>query len=395
MAAPEMLGEFKSVLETIAGTKESIRQAKEWMLARPHEVRALARALREHVEAWASREHASGADRFNKILFAIYLLNEVFFNSGPDEPFRRGCLEQLPAVMAAATSTAPDQACRDKVSRVIDLWGTKNLFAPAEIAMIRSEPADSVAPASATALQQPQVPSALSPQGLAAAAAQAVAQHQAAIEKETTKVVLPQRCDLASVPVGVMAGLVKVALASGHPAWKPLDVLTMPTLMPPAVEPGRLEARVKEFYRVLEKDRAKRAGKRAAREKELEVDRSVAAVPVQAVGEESHLPIQHLPPDEMRRPYAQPAVTQAVANRADDAVKPIGDENLGKQMLRGMGWEEGRGLGVAGRGRAEPIAEAGQTDKIGIGSRKQEEELDIYAQYRTQRGSSYRSRWNS
>lgn len=367
--AAEVRAEFEAMLGTIAGTKESIRQAKDWMLSRPADVTDLARALREHVEAWADREDADQEERFTKILYAIYLLNDVFFNSGNDDPYRFGCLGELPAVMAAAREAAFDDGSRDRVSRVIDLWGSKKVFGAADIETLRS-----------ARRQPPAKPPA--PAHLASWSDTAVMLPEPEVD------VAPQRCDLASVPVGVMAGLVKVALSAGHEPWKPIDVSTMPSLMPPAIEPARLEARVNEFYRVLEKERAVRAEKRAAREKELlEDDRNFAVLhPLDDV-------------EDQRSAEVAPTTSRVTATPAEPRPapqpEPIGDENLGKKMLRGMGWEEGRGLGVAGRGRAEPINDAGQTDKIGIGLRKQDDEPDIYAQYRTQRGSSYRSRWNS
>ena len=46
------------------------------------------------------------------------------------------------------------------------------------------------------------------------------------------------RCDLSAIPVGVMAGLVKIALTAGHEPWKPLDVANIPSLTPAVIEPG-------------------------------------------------------------------------------------------------------------------------------------------------------------
>ncbi|KAJ8598152.1 hypothetical protein CTAYLR_007363 [Chrysophaeum taylorii] len=411
-ASAEMLSEFESLLDKIAGTKESIRRAKDWMLSRPQHVGELAAALREHVERWAWRSEASAVERFSKILFAIYLLNDVFFNSGDDDPFRQGCLGQLGAVVSAARATAPDQAAKDKVSRVVDLWGAKKVFSAADIAALREETPPPLAPP----VLQPILP-AFGPPPVPPPRCPPPAVVPAPVAPPPQP---PQRLDLATMPVGVMAGIVKVALASGHEPWKPLDVAALPALLPPAIEPGRLEARLNEFYRVLENDRAKRAEKRAAREKELESDRPFTFLPVdvRAPPERRRYPTTTAPraftPPVDLDAFDPVAAAAAAANSGgaaassnprrrpaeppDDASKPIGDENLGKQMLRGMGWEEGRGLGVAGRGRAEPIADTGQTDKIGIGSRnhqQQQPEPDIFAQYRSQRGSTYRSRWNS
>ena len=53
------------------------------------------------------------------------------------------------------------------------------------------------------------------------------------------------------------------------------------------------------------------------------------------------------------------------------------------------------GLGAEGRGRADPILDAGQTDKIGIGSRPAKiDPSDAFGQFRQQRSSTYKSRWD-
>ncbi|CAM9851816.1 unnamed protein product [Discosporangium mesarthrocarpum] len=47
--------------------------------------------------------------------------------------------------------------------------------------------------------------------------------------------------------------------------------------------------------------------------------------------------------------------------------KVIGEENVGHNMLKKMGWSEGTGLGSNRSGRVVPISGAGQMDKMGIG----------------------------
>jgi hypothetical protein len=58
--------------------------------------------------------------------------------------------------------------------------------------------------------------------------------------------------DLHRISVGTMANLVKAAVKSGHPKFVPVDGNTIAHVVPPYVEPGRLEARVSEYYRKLE-----------------------------------------------------------------------------------------------------------------------------------------------
>ena len=54
-----------------------------------------------------------------------------------------------------------------------------------------------------------------------------------------------------------------------------------------------------------------------------------------------------------------------------EASQRIGEDNIGHRMLRGMGWQDGQGLGASASGMAAPLAagaaKAAQ-DKIGLGA---------------------------
>ena len=430
--------EFRVILEQMAGTKESIRKAKEWVFERPSEIGPLAETLRDHVVRQSQKESASPEERFKCVLYAIYLLNDVFFNSTKEEPFRDGCLPELPAVVKAARRAAPNDASRDKVTRVVDLWGSKQVFADSDIAFLRAhclsnddDGGDSrlsqQKPLSSSLSQKPLVSSSQKPdvaklQQAAMEAAKQLQHHPGVpMGVMPTSTSLPAvgfascasapRCDLAAIPVGIMAGLVRVALNNGHEPWTPLDVAAMPALMPPAVEPGRLEARLSEFYRVLEKNRLKRAASKISANDDHhpgEVTTHAGGVVEEPLNRRPRLDLvlPAMPPNRQwpslaPRPFsaAAPNLQQPPAEDNNTEQRPIGDDNLGKQMLRGMGWQEGKGLGVAGRGRAEPVNDAGQTDKIGIGNRPSEDNAttlmadDAFAQFRAHRSSGYKARW--
>lgn len=47
------------------------------------------------------------------------------------------------------------------------------------------------------------------------------------------------------------------------------------------------------------------------------------------------------------------------------------ESNRGRQLLEGMGWKEGEGLGPTGEGRAEPVATTLKLDRAGLGSGRQ------------------------
>ncbi|KAJ1449576.1 hypothetical protein M885DRAFT_535088 [Pelagophyceae sp. CCMP2097] len=428
--ASQLTDEFGAILRDMVGTKESIKGAKDWMLARTAHAQLLAVALRKHV--------VSARGDFTRVLFAVYLLNDVFFNTAKDETYRYACFDQLGAMLHAACASATDDDQRAKVLRVVDLWGAKAVYAAPQIAALKqlaagAQPPRPPSPNGALQQQQQQQPTpapvaAPAPNSAAFAAAAGVAairnlqQAQAlAAAKGAAAAAAPAaaaaapRCDLATMPVGVMAGLVKIALTAGHEPWSPLDVSSMPTLMPAAIEPGRLEARVKEFYRVIEADRARREERRredrgalgAKRMREagiLDDERPAIRMPDDggqsaATGMHERARPRYAGGEAARARAAAEADLEAAQARPDRA---IGDENLGKQMLRGMGWEEGRGLGTEGRGRAEPITDGGQLDKVGIGSRTNPNDpsqpADAYAAYRNtrsdQHGAKQRRGWN-
>ena len=182
--------------------------------------------------------------------------------------------------------------------------------------------------------------------------------------------------------------LVKVALNGGHEPWRPLDLTTMPTSQPMPVEPGRLEARVKEFYRLLEKDKLRRAAQQK---------------PPSTHNDEEEDPEHRAQQDDRKRRRAYEQLDSGYSTRRvdEDATRrqgldaAIGADNMGHQMLQQMGWREG-GLGARGTGIAEPIDVRQQQSNQGVGAQQAPPQpQDEFSQYRTQRSSQYRSRWGT
>jgi hypothetical protein len=57
--------------------------------------------------------------------------------------------------------------------------------------------------------------------------------------------------DLSKMPVGNMCNIVRTAKKLGHPKYQPVDIAVVAMVPVPHIEPGRLEARVTEFYKAL------------------------------------------------------------------------------------------------------------------------------------------------
>merc|ERR1712091_214252 len=159
------MSSLQKLLADMSGTKESIKQAKEWLLQRPDKAETFAKALQKHV---------MNNPGFQKLLFAVYLLNDIFFAARTKEdPFRRSFAPVLSDIIRGASKSARDDTSREKLVKVIELWGAKKVFNSEQIDEWRKAARNEPVP-------QPTVQD--------------------------------QRCDLSTIPVGVMAGLVKVAL---------------------------------------------------------------------------------------------------------------------------------------------------------------------------------------
>jgi hypothetical protein len=219
--------------------------------------------------------------------------------------------------------------------------------------------------------------------------------------------------DLAKLPVGNMVNIVKAAKRAGHTPHTTLDIAVYASHPVPHVEPGRLEVRVAEFYRCVEAllNPSLEVADRPERERE---DTREAKYPVRRDGgdgrrdgeegweryvpgyEEERDRGQDSGWDQARaRKAARYTNTSAPAVMAAEA--QITEENVGHKLLRGLGWQEGRGLGAEGAGIVEPISAKASENRMGLGTA----ETDVpslkdgtidYASYRKQLSSHYHSR---
>ncbi|XP_020532017.1 SUPPRESSOR OF ABI3-5 isoform X2 [Amborella trichopoda] len=91
------------------------------------------------------------------------------------------------------------------------------------------------------------------------------------------------------------------------------------------------------------------------------------------------------PPGVGGRPAAMPEGPSYDVITADRA---IDGTNVGKRMLRNMGWQEGSGLGKDGSGIIEPVQAQGTGERAGLGS-QQRKPLD--PRFEPQSGDTYRT----
>lgn len=251
--------------------------------------------------------------------------------------------------------------------------------------------------------------------------------------------------DLTRIPVGNMVNIVKAAKRAGHPAssstnlddndnvMQPIDIMIYASHASPYVEPGRLEARVAEFYKHAEAilnpppppppsvNIAKSSFKtesppRARSNSSLQVATSLLADDERLdtksfldkeEGWEKHVPGYEEEREKQQRQQEEQIRSRKYARRsATSGSVPvstidteIAEDNMGHKLLRGLGWQKGSGLGAENAGIVEPIrGETGKTaaDRTGLG--KNTNNIDSnngtinFSAYRNQLSSDYHSR---
>jgi len=227
--------------------------------------------------------------------------------------------------------------------------------------------------------------------------------------------------DLAQIPVGNMANIVKAAKRAGHPANTTIDIMMFAPHAMPHVEPGRLEARLAAFFRNMEgivnpqsvaaKNEANKSSRnivasggdlddqvRGRRQTEKRKDDEEEGWEKYVPGYEDNRAAEA--DRDSYRPSRKLARSSGDSNgKAASVVEVmISEDNVGHKLLRGLGWQQGSGLGAEGAGIVEPISAKGAADRSGLGSGEGGEVPTLkdgsidYSAYRKQLSSHYYSR---
>lgn len=234
--------------------------------------------------------------------------------------------------------------------------------------------------------------------------------------------------DLTKIPVGNMANIVRAAKRAGHAPHTTLDVMMYASHATPHVEPGRVEVRIADFYkhadlllnpslppapadnsagdnhlRGSETDkfpvsRTSHAVRHANAEKDKE-ESWVKYVPGYEDGQERSGQEQDWHRYARKGPrHGHDSRPQTAAAAA--AETEIAEDNVGHKLLRGLGWQQGLGLGATSTGIVEPISAKPTSDRGGIGmASANDDQLQSlqdgvvdYSAYRKQRSTTYHSR---
>ncbi|CAM9443542.1 unnamed protein product [Ectocarpus sp. 8 AP-2014] len=209
---------------------------------------------------------------------------------------------------------------------------------------------------------------------------------------------------LEKLPVGTMAGILRVSLRNGFRRYKPVDIKLLPKYVTPHIEPGRLDVRVDEFYSRATLEQVHEERKKEKEQRKVEEERKLAGKEGGGGGGGQNDRGRRNRDDGfgaggsqqgLRAKQAQLELESDMQGRE----KVLGEENIGHNLLKKMGWSEGTGLGSSRSGMVEPISGSGQAsmDKSGIGggdgsAKKKTDaaEQDAFEAYRRNKSYSFR-----
>ena len=331
--------EMKTKLIANTGTKDSIKALRKYLIERAHSFIAIGIAIKEYVLDLAKPLTEGGnADpdptttKFTAVLHTIYAINDVLYNKAgatTNGPYTKllapedhrpvdliACLfPVLPVIFRAAyTIINTTEPQKEKITRMINLWVTKQFINQAQFIVLQSSLHHTGAPPPISAqgleslmspyptdlppspllqlqqiqkqiqqhLSQPQPPKgppgpppvpmmyitpqqqlnpppdhlffSAGPPPMSTFNPAMIGQPVQYMTNSFTSAniaLVPKILDLYKIPVGNMVNVVKAHMKAGHPAYEPIDVGAQVQAINPYVEPGRLATRVNEFYKKL------------------------------------------------------------------------------------------------------------------------------------------------
>jgi hypothetical protein len=255
--------ELTDMLHSNRGAKEDIRSIRVWVISRAHSIMAIGVLCGQFAASVAyNRYNYARGEAFNKLMYLIYVLNDVFFNA--DGVVTKGLYTsllpsalitpvdviggvwpQLTHIMNNAYGISESDIDREKLFKIISLWESKGFRDHNSCAALKMQMTLHPQELGPHPLPHLTPPYALNlPPAFPAPKPSAVAGPLGGLP------------NLHEISVGAMSNLVRAALKSGHQKrYQPIEISGLLTVAPPVVEPGRLEARLKEYYRAVEDQR--------------------------------------------------------------------------------------------------------------------------------------------
>ncbi|KAG5575734.1 hypothetical protein H5410_055868 [Solanum commersonii] len=230
--------EFTNVLNSLNGTKESIKGAKNWFMQRSPFIPALAEALRDGVLS---------LDDSERQLHIVYLANDILFESlqrrinSHELDNEALAFKPVLGLMLARIYHNPQnkEEYQSRLQKILQFWGPKEVYDQDTIRALENEmmsglPTNFAGRRRELLAADPSAGAGLSHQ----VANQSVLQWMS-------------RWKIASRP-GLIPGMVrKMQIGSGVP-YSPMSPLDMPTIIPPStVSESEILERVSKFFRKI------------------------------------------------------------------------------------------------------------------------------------------------
>jgi hypothetical protein len=420
---------LQRLLRNNTGTRDCIKELRTFIIARAHSGAAVGIELKDYAqEVYASSSSNSldtetGTQKplFIKILHLIYVINDVFFNrtsatlmgpytefitelkpswTPPSVDYVTLLLPQVHKILSMAYWSTNVSSESEKLQKLVDLWVAKKFITEDQASQCRtamtSPPVDLSPPnpvlfpphilnlppgnivaghvAAGAGLpanrsfsypqphhrpSQPFNPAMPMPTFMPPPFHPPFMPHNVAMPRGFVppssglmQQSPPPMLDLHCIPVGIMSNIIRNVLKLGHEPYTPLSFaeVSQPPVSP-SIEPGRLEARVLDYYRKVEKGHESKSSTnnvsddeyRMSSRKRSRGDSFSDEVDSIRISQFANRPVVSLPPAS------------------------IPGDNLGHQILRGLGWQDGEGLGVSNSGIVDPIQASDHKGKTGLG----------------------------
>ena len=272
------------MLRSNTGSKDSIINIRRWVLKRAHSIVAIGILFESYAKSVCAVSADSEVD-FLRLLHLVYVINDILFNSksastsGPyttvvpvarEVNITAAILPRVTIVMNTVYHCCRCDAEREKLLKIISLWENKKIMDSASCRQLKRDmtlPYCAKLEVTPPYLEHPFVTE-LPPKQLSfVSSARLSAESQADFTLQpvggagvTTSIApIERHVNLHAgqssfrtddMSVGYCAILSQAGLKAGLPAYSPIDIKFMdPSLPASIVEPGRLDARLREYFR--------------------------------------------------------------------------------------------------------------------------------------------------
>jgi hypothetical protein len=250
--------ELVHLLEQLSGSTESIKEGKNWILQRPQMASDISLLLRSRMQFLTDPQ---------KRIHLLYLINDVLYhamkakeNSSEMDEFTKAMLPHLGPTLQVAYQADPSEQNRDKIAKVVSLWGKRNIFDDQTVAHLEKAMHDPKLPS--PLLPSPILPPNVPPQSMnpgwtiPASTPPYIMQQPVFIPPPQPP---PYHPSVNNIPMGVLVA--QLLLLPQMPPYTPINIATLnitPILPLPNQTNATLSEHVDQFYSTLRKKKEKR-----------------------------------------------------------------------------------------------------------------------------------------